>query len=284
VSVARQVAWAVASLLLVTSCTSDPAGEAADTVTSDSSAASSKAPSTAAPAADPPPRAPRNGACYRLPFAEATRPSSSRPPVSCRARHDAQTIHVGRLDTVVDGHAVAVDSDHVVDQLSTACPRRMAAHVGGSPEDRRLSRLQVVWFAPTLAQAERGARWYRCDLVAVAGRDRLFPLPGPRALRGVLDRPAGSTYALCGTTDPGAPDFARVICARPHSWRAVATIDIPGGRRYPGAAVREAGDDDCRDLVRSRAEDPLKFRYGWEWPTREQWRGGQHHGFCWAPD
>ena len=29
---------------------------------------------------------------------------------------------------------------------------------------------------------------------------------------------------------------------------------------------------------------PEEFRYGWEWPTRAQWRDGQRYGFCWAPD
>ena len=41
----------------------------------------------------------------------------------CSERHTAQTIHVGRLDTVVDGHALAVDSDRVLHQLATTCPR-----------------------------------------------------------------------------------------------------------------------------------------------------------------
>ena len=72
---------------------------------------------------------------------------------------------------------------------------------------------------------------------------------------------------------------------RPHAWRAVSTIALLRGRAYPGiAAVRSAGDDRCRDLVRDLVDDPLSFRFGWEWPTRDQWRAGQRHGYCWAPD
>jgi hypothetical protein len=231
------------------------------------------------------PEPPRGNACYRLVFAELTEPSNAKAPVPCSQRHDAQTIHVGRLDTVVDGHAVAVDSDRVLHQLSTTCPRELARYVGGTREDRDLSRLTVVWFAPTLEQSDRGADRFRCDVVALAGQDQLFPLPAPDRLRGVLDRPAGASYGLCGTAAPGDPDFERVICARPHSWRAVSTIALRGGDRYPGtAAVRSAGDETCRDRVRAQAADPLKFRYGWEWPTREQWGRGQHFGYCWAPD
>lgn len=242
-------------------------------------------PRTATPASAPPPPAPPGQGCYRLPFDDLAEPTNSRSPVGCDARHDTQTFHVGTLDLVVDGHALAVDADRVVAGLDETCDRRLARYLGGTAEDRRLTRLRAVWFAPTLKQADRGARWYRCDVVALAGDDRLLRLPPPPELEGVLGRPAGAAYGLCGTTAPGEPDFRRVICARPHAWRAVSTIDLPRGRAYPGVGVvRAAGSDRCRDLVRDLVDDPLTFRFGWEWPTREQWRAGQRHGYCWAPD
>ena len=203
----------------------------------------------------------------------------------CTRRHNAQTIYVGRLDTVVKGHSVAVDSAAVQRQLMTTCPRRMRALLGGTASAQDLSRFHVVWYSPTLGQSDRGADWFRCDLIAFAHDDRLASLPAARKLENVLaEASALDDYGLCGTAAPGTPGFQRVICGRPHSWRAVATIPIPGGDRYPGdGAVRTAGDSDCSDLVRSRAEDTLRFRYGWEWPTRRQWTGGQHFGYCWAP-
>jgi hypothetical protein len=280
----------VAAALLLASCTSDRAADdpqadpsvAADLQAGDTTTGASTPTRSAAPV----PPAPEDDACYRLRFAALAQPSNDEAPVRCGRRHLTQTIHVGRIDMVVAGHALAVDSDHAVEQVSRACARRFAARLGGSDEDRRLSRLEVVWFAPTLEQSDAGARWFRCDVVAVAARDRLHPLPPPRRLRGILDDPGrAAPYALCGTTAPGERDFARVVCARRHAWRAVATVDLPGPRRYPGErSVREAGDETCRDLVRDRAADPLSFRYGWEWPTREQWRAGQRYGFCWEPD
>jgi len=285
VTLGRALALGVTVLLIGAGCTSGTDRPAArPTPASPSAAFSSSAPASSPARAEPPP-APRDGACYRLRFDQATQPSNSSRPVPCTGRHDAQTIHVGRLDTVVDGHALAVDSDRVLRQLGTTCPRELARYVGGTREDRDLSRLEVVWFAPTLEESDLGADRFRCDLVALAGQDTLYPLPAPGRLRGVLDRAAGASYGLCGTAAPGDPDFARVICARTHSWRAVSTIALPGGKRYPGAAeVRTAGDETCRDRVRSGAPDPLKFRYGWEWPTRDQWDRGQHFGYCWAPD
>ncbi|HEX4977200.1 MAG TPA: septum formation family protein [Nocardioides sp.] len=291
----------IASLLLLAGCSDagDPAatprsGTRSDTSPStdaragDDPGATGSAGSGAASPLDapaPPPPAPPGSGCYRIPFGDLTRPTNDRRPVDCTTRHDAQTFHVGTLDLVVAGHALAVDADRVVAEIERSCDRRLVEYLGGTGEDRRLTRLRAVWFAPTLEQADRGARWYRCDVVALAGNDELLRLPPPQQLRGVLDRPSGSTYGLCGTAAPGDPDFTRVICARRHAWRAVATIALPDGDAYPGAgAVRAAGDDRCRDLVRDLVDDPLTFRFGWEWPTREQWRAGQRHGYCWAPD
>ena len=75
-----------------------------------------------------------------------------------------------------------------------------------------------------------------------------------------------------------------MACALDHSWRAISTIPLAGGRTYPGAArVRRAGDSTCADQVRADAGLVLEFRYGWEWPTRAQWNAGQHYGYCWSP-
>ena len=195
-------------------------------------------------------------------------------------------MHVGRLDLVVDGERLPADADRVRAQMARTCPRAMTRYVGGTREDRALSRFAVVWFAPNSEQAAQGADWFRCDLVAIAAQDRLQPLPARPRVAGVLDRAAGpATYGLCGTAEPGTSGFDRVICDRRHSWRAVATIPLAGGKRYPGTArVRSAGDESCRERVAGQAEDPLSFEYGWEWPTREQWDNGQRYGYCWAPD
>ena len=294
-AVVRAAACAAVAALFLSGCTTGGGDSTAPSPTVDvgspasesgsGSGSDASAEARSSDTAPTPPAPPREGACYRLEFAELTEPSSSKDPVPCSQRHDAQTIHVGRLHTVVDGHALAVDSDRVLRQLATTCPRELARYVGGTREDRRLSRLEVVWFAPTLEESDLGADRFRCDLVALAGPDTLLTLPAPGKLRGVLDRPAGASYGLCGNAAPGDPDFQRVICARPHSWRAVSTIPLSGGKRYPGTArVRTAGDETCRDRVRADADDPLKFRYGWEWPSRDQWERGQHFGYCWAPD
>lgn len=282
-NVGRRLAAAVVTTLLVGACTTGspdvPSGQPSPPPSD--AAAPSTTPAEAAEA-----NAPDKGACYRLTLAELSEPTNDSEPVPCGKKHNAETIHVGRLDTVVDGHAVAVDSEHVLRQQATSCTRRLARHLGGSVEDRELTRFEVIWFGPTLEEADRGADWFRCDVIAFAKKDTLLPLPSPRKLARLLEDPArAAPYGLCGTAAPGAANFARVACGRPHSWRAVATLQIDGGKAYPGQrAVRRAGDQTCRDRVRARAENPLRFRYGWEWPTMEQWESGQRFGYCWAPD
>jgi Septum formation len=266
-AVRTTVAGALLAVLAPTSWAADAAGR------------------SAVEAAAPPPP-PRGSSCYRLDFEEATRPTSDASPVPCSRRHSAQTYFVGRLDTVVDGHLLAVDSKVAQRQVARTCPRKLDDHVGGSPEARALSRLRPVWFSPTLAQSDEGASWFRCDAVALGGSSTLAPLPPPARLRGILDLPGAlEEVGLCGTAAPGARGFERVICSRKHSWRAIGTIDIGSGGSYPGAAaVREAGEGTCRDQVQQATGALDRLSYGWEWPTAEQWREGRHFGYCWAPD
>lgn len=240
--------------------------------------------STSSPEAAPtPPAPPPRHACYDLRFAEAARPTSSADPVPCRRAHTAATIHVGTIRPVVDGHLLAVDSDPVQRQIATRCRARLAAHVGGDRETRRLSRLTVVWFSPTLAESDHGALWFRCDLVALAGREQLAKLP--RSTRGILDRDAAlDRFGTCGTASPAAGRFARVICSQRHTWRARETIDLPPGTKYLDRKAGAAADSTCRDIEARLASDVLELKWSFEWPTRDQWRAGQRFGYCWTPD
>ncbi|WP_432479695.1 septum formation family protein [Nocardioides sp. GXQ0305] len=249
--------------------------------TTPSSSAPSASPSASPTPAKPPP-VPRVGACYRLTYAQAVAPTTSLRDVPCDRQHTAVTFEVGELDTVVGGHLVTVDSPRVRDQVAAACPEAFGRFVGGTVEQQRLSLLRPVGFTPTVEQSDRGATWYRCDVVAVAGGNELSPL-GPQ-LGGVLATEEGRTaYGLCATAGPGTDDFRTVICSAEHSWRAVRTVTFEGDA-YPGtAAVREAGTQPCRAAGRAAAGGALDFRWGYEWPTAERWRAGRTYGICWVP-
>ncbi len=237
---------------------------------------------TQTPAADPP-AAPKVGACYQLPFETAIAPTSEAKPVDCAAQHTSETVAVGTIDAVVDGHLLAVDSDRVRAQVASACPQALKAYVGGSLEQLRLSMIRPTWYTPTLEESDAGADWYRCDAVVLAGTSTLAELK--TRLKGVLGTARGrKQYAMCGTAAPDAKNFERVLCSAKHSWRAIDVVVFKDGA-YPGEKkVRAAGRTRCEDAAADVAEDPLTFEWGYEWPTKEQWDMGQAFGRCWAPD
>ena len=276
---------ALLAALLLAGCSgsdqpgAEPTGGPASSPSASSAQDSPSATPTPARAVPSPP----DRACYAYGYRTAVAPVAHTVAVPCDRAHTAITYTVGDLDTVVAGHLVSVDSDRVQAQVAEDCPRAFASFVGGTEEARRLTMLRPVWFTPSLAQSDQGANWYRCDAVAIATDERLAPLVG--RLQGVLARPqAAEHYAMCGTAEPGTAAFRRVICAGPHAWRALRTLDLPG-ERYPGLeTVRAAGQQTCQDAAAAVADDPLNYRWGYEWPTLVQWQGGQHYGICWAPE
>ncbi|MFT4009118.1 MAG: septum formation family protein [Nocardioidaceae bacterium] len=241
----------------------------------------SPSPSPSPPAYTPAP-APRVGQCYRLTPADVLAPTNAELAVACTTRHNAQTIAVGLVPRRIGGKQVDVDAPRATAFVAQRCPKAYARFAGGSQTDRDLSRLKVVWFGPSLQDAEAGARWYRCDLIGFSRGDTLMRRTKP-IRRGVLGSTDRDLFALCGTAAPGKPGFQRVMCSLDDRWRAIATIPLGDGS-YPGsAAVREAGDQPCADLTREAQDFALTYTYGWEWPTLAQWQSGQHFGFCWSP-
>lgn len=277
----------VAAVLLVGTAACSGATEDPSAGSASGSASPSASASSASPSPTPPPRAeeaplPETGACYDLSYDAALAPTSRAASQACDQVHTAQTFAVGRLRTVVDGHLLAVDSDRVRAQPEQQCQGRLGGYLGGDTADLRLSMLRTVWFTPTVAQSDRGADWYRCDVIAVGADEELAELG--TGLQGVLGGEGAARYGMCGTAAPDAEDFERVICAREHSWRAISVVDLADGD-YPGeAAAREAGQAPCEDAGADVAADPLDFEWGYEWPSAEQWQGGQTYGRCWAPD
>lgn len=242
---------------------------------------------TATPTPTPPPRAvparvPDADACYRLSYKQAVSPTNGANAVPCTGPHTSQTYAVGRVDNVVAGHLLAIDSRQVQDGVATTCPAGLDEVVGGTLQDQRLSMLRSVWFTPSLDQAGKGAAWYRCDVVALGGAQDLVEVTS--SLEGVLDTPQGrDRFGMCGTASPSARGFERVPCAADHTWRAFSVIPLDEGP-YPGRqAVDDAGAG-CEDAAAGVAADPLDYEWASEGPDAEQWAAGQTFVRCWAPD
>jgi hypothetical protein len=273
---------AIAPLVLLASALagcSAASSSGSDVGAAPAQAASSPTPSESAPTRPPkpPPPPPQLHTCYRLAYAEALAPTTSKAPVPCSQVHTAVTFYVGTF-----AHAQPVDGAQVHRLESTVCPRQFATYVGGTLDDRRLSMLRAVWFTPTVAQAARGAHWFECTAIALRGDQTLALMSGP--IQGVLGRPdERAHYAMCGTAEPGTAGFEQRICAAPHTWEALRTVTFTPGR-YPGEDhVRSAGQSPCQDAGRSVASDPLNYQWSYQWPNLQQWRSGQTYGVCWAP-
>ncbi len=226
---------------------------------------------------------PKVGECRDLGFGAATQIVDITPPHSCQAPHTSTTYAVGQLDLVLDGHLVAMDSAQVRVQLDDKCTRGLARWVGGDRERLRLSRLRPVWFRPDVGEADRGASWFRCDVVAVASDGRLARYTGN--LQGVLDQlSALDRFGLCGTANPSAKNFRKVICSSRHRWRAVSTVELAKDTKYLGRKAAAAADATCQDQATARTGPSLKFVWAFQWPTREEFAAGQRYGWCWLPE
>jgi hypothetical protein len=223
---------------------------------------------------------PKPSTCYRLTWEAAIAPTTDAPHISCKHGYTARTFYVGTIDAVVHGHLLAVDSHRVRDQIATECPRRLAKYLGGSGEQMRLTMLRPIWFSPTIAQSDEGQDWFRCDVIGLAGNQKLLVLHG--SVKGALSGD-DDKYGMCGTDDPSNKDFERVICSQHHSWRAIATIDS-AAHKYPGTSkLRSDGKTECEDPARQVADNQLNVTWSYEPPTKDQWKAGQHYGICWVP-
>lgn len=265
----------VALALLLAACGGTPAAQKSS-VPPPTTAASVD---STAPAPVVIPKAPDGAACYQYDAVAALAPTNDSTPVDCRQKHDAKTFYVGRLTAVAKGHLLGVESKRVHAQIAAACPAKLRAFLGGGQTALRLSTFSTVWFTPTVADSDQGANWFRCDVVSVTGR-QLNPLT--RSLKGILDRPADArAYGRCQVDQPG-PQADLVPCTEKHGWRAVEIVDLGSGA-YPSSAPT-AGQDQCKTVGRSRAADPLNFRWAYAWPTPQQWAAGQTWGYCWVPE
>lgn len=273
----RRTTTALALVIAATVVASAVYKTSADDTTAPSATPSSTPTATAAP-----PPAPEVGSCHNLAFTSAAQPTDDSTPVPCNGKHTSVTIHVGELDPIVDGHLLTVDSRKVQDEIAADCPRQLGAYVGGDQNTQRLSRFEIVWFSPTVAQSDLGANWYRCDLVALRGKEELATLP--RDVKGALSRPDGlARFGTCGNTSPDKPDFVRAICSERHSWKAIDTVDLPAKGKYLATSVTSDANAHCKDDASNASGGSLKITWSFEWPTRQQWTDGQRYGYCWVP-
>jgi hypothetical protein len=209
---------------------------------------------------------PSVGECHDLTVAQVNAPSDSRPPVDCAQSHTTRTIRVAQLPSGTSWNDGADQISRTVER--TCLPARDEA-LGRTDKVRDRSAYTFVWFVPTRAEREAGARWFRCDL-ALNGGSRMLPLPTDEtpALGGL---PLPDSVARCLHPDT----LITTTCARTHTWRSTGSFtlrlaDHPSEKRVRTAALKR-----CPALVTTG-------RYRWTYRGEVGWKLGDHVVVCYS--
>jgi hypothetical protein len=223
--------------------------------------------------------APTTHTCRNLKADDITDPSNDSPSVSCADPHNAETYAVGTLPTSF--RTVSYNDPGMADWAYATCESALEEHLGADDSLLLRSILTWVWYRPTEAAWDAGARWYRCDVVGGQAPSYVdLPITTKNLLR---SQPPDPQWMVCAK---GASfNGTKVPCSQPHEWRAVATIKVPGdpGAPYPGdASVRKTSDRSCQEWVNADLGFPKSFDYGYTWFGEDQWNAGNRRSVCWA--
>ncbi|MDQ3095815.1 MAG: septum formation family protein [Actinomycetota bacterium] len=220
--------------------------------------------------------------CRELRFVDIGRYSNATPTTSCAGRHTGFTFEVTRLPPDIAFEGVQIKNDAIQQQAGQACRDAFETYVGGDAAARARVRLTVTYFLPDQDTFDAGARWVRCDIIALQADQILADLP--MELEGLLDDDAAvDDYGLCSTGQPGAIDSKQVTCDQPHTYRAIAALRLGAmADSYPGETeTRVVGKQRCEDLIVDLLGSDGGFTHSWTFPTPEDWNAGQRFGYCW---
>lgn len=229
--------------------------------------------------ADPGPT-PEVGQCRQLSAADLAATTDDSPTVPCAAEHTAESYLVGRLP---DRFAAAGYDDAALSTfVYRRCSARFERFVGADESLAMRTVLSWVWYRPTLAQWEAGARWYRCDVVGGGDQSRTL-VALPSSAHGLLLGKPDDRWLVCadGAEVEGS---VKVPCTEAHTWRAVTTIVL--GERddpYPGDQAAESRTRDyCSDSVGAWLNYPVTYDFAYTWFHEAEWEAGNRRSVCWA--
>ena len=192
-------------------------------------------PQTAADKVTPP----KLGACYNLTPEDTERRRATPPSRSpCSSAHTSETFAIGTLPDSTGKDYDSADARQV--DLPT-CEKAFEKFLGVDESLAMRVQLSWAWFRPSERGWDKGARWYRCDLVGgPADATSYAELPDHRRRDcSAPGRPRSGSPAPRGAT---VLKSEKVPCSEQHDWRAVTTIKLgspedpyPGDRSRAGA-------------------------------------------------
>ena len=199
---------------------------------------------------------PAVGSCHTYSFNQARKRTETSAPVDCATPHTAITIDVATVRSLT--------SDRAVSRAAQQCDRTARKTIGSlSPKTAFSTR----FFLPTKAEAKQGARWVRCDVVLLGGRNALTSLPAD-----YLASPPTDATALCAVTTKKVT--SATVCALEHDYRYTAHYRAKG-KKYPGDARL------LRSVILTCAKKVSTPKRFWAfYPDRSDWNAGLRQVSC----
>lgn len=224
---------------------------------------------------------PANGDCRNLKPTDLREAANDTPVVDCAKEHTAETFYVGRFEGDGVG-ATPVDTD-LAPLAYTACQQKFMDYLAADESLAMRSTLTWAWFRPSALGWERGARWFRCDVIGGGEQSTQFAAL-PKSAKGLLDGVPDSKWMLCAT-GPTVDGSVKLPCDQPHDWRAVATVVLGEPTdTYPGDDKVEATTRQyCIDQVGAWLGYPVQdYEFGFTWFHQREWDAGNRRSICWA--
>jgi hypothetical protein len=232
-------------------------------------------PETAADKTTPP----KLGACYRLTPEDTQEPSNADEPVPCTRAHTSETFAIGTLpqstgkDYTSAGHG---------DWIYRRCERAFQRFLSADESLAMRIQLSWAWFRPSERGWDKGARWYRCDLVGGPPEATEYAAL-PKTAKGLFRARPPEEWLTCAQ-GPTVMESEKVACSEKHDWRAVTTIKLGApDDPYPGDRLVEVRSHDfCSDSVGAWMNYPVDYEFGYTWFRRAEWEAGNRRSICWA--
>lgn len=202
--------------------------------------------------------APAVGTCADMTWDDAIAETAPATTVACDRRHTTQVVAVGQLPDDLSWDRMR----QVGTAVTAACAPSWEDVTSDDHLLYRRSAYQKFWFIPSTEEREAGARWFRCDLARVKGKDLMtvksaaLPTVTPN-LHGHVRR--------CMTKD-----FLGTVCTahyRTVHWRGKDAfwLSVPTNDAKAQQKVGRVAIDRCADAVRTPS-------YAWSWFADENRR------------
>ena len=223
---------------------------------------------------------PELGACRMLTPEDIKDTTDASPVVDCTEEHTAETFAVGTFPDDVAGDEI--DDPALGTHVFEICEQKFRKFLGGDESLVMRATVTWAWFRPSEEAWDKGARWWRCDVVG-GGEESTSLVELPETAKGILLGRPDDRWMVC-VNGPTVADSVKIPCSRKHNWRAVTTIVLGGADDpYPGDRLVEVRTRDyCSDSVGAWLNYPVDYDYGFTWFHEAEWEAGNRRSICWA--